>query len=85
MAATILECEHACLDQPDLQRVTGKARVSWVDWLWTIYDVRRQRRDLLSLNDRMLADIGLSRADAYREGSRGLYDLPEVGREHFRH
>jgi uncharacterized protein YjiS (DUF1127 family) len=37
---------------------------------------RRQRRALMALDDRMLADIGLSRTDAYREASRPLFDLP---------
>lgn len=36
---------------------------------------RRQRLQLLSLDDRMLADIGISRADAYREASRSPFDI----------
>lgn len=42
---------------------------------------RRQRLQLLSLDDRMLADIGISRADAYREAARSPFDVPHaVGR-----
>ncbi len=37
---------------------------------------RRQRLQLLALDDRMLADIGISRADAYRESSRSTFDVP---------
>lgn len=40
--------------------------------------VRRERRALLALDDRMLADVGLSRADAYREAHRPFLDVPRV-------
>jgi uncharacterized protein YjiS (DUF1127 family) len=40
--------------------------------------VRRERRALLALDDRMLADVGLSRTDAYREAHRPLFDLPRA-------
>ena len=42
--------------------------------LWL--EVRRQRRQLQSLSDAMLRDIGLSRADAEREATRPFWDLP---------
>ena len=38
--------------------------------------VRRERRALMALDDRMLADVGLSRADAYREAHRPFLDVP---------
>lgn len=37
---------------------------------------RRQRRALLALDDRMLADIGISRSQAYGEADRPFFDLP---------
>jgi uncharacterized protein YjiS (DUF1127 family) len=37
----------------------------------------RQRRALLALSDHMLRDLGLSRADAYREATRSFWDLSE--------
>ena len=40
--------------------------------------VRRQRKALLSLDDRMLADVGLSQADVYREAHRPFMDLPNL-------
>ena len=40
--------------------------------------IRRQRRALLALDDRMLADVGLSRADAYREAHRPFLDMPSL-------
>nr|WP_244514657.1 DUF1127 domain-containing protein [Afifella marina] len=36
---------------------------------------RRTRRALLSLTDDQLKDIGVSRADAYREGIRRPWDV----------
>lgn len=39
-------------------------------------EVRRQRQALLSLDERMLADVGLSKADVYRESNRPFMDLP---------
>jgi uncharacterized protein YjiS (DUF1127 family) len=43
--------------------------------LWL--EVRRQRRPLASLNDAMLRDIGISRADAEGEYRRHFWDLPQ--------
>ena len=37
---------------------------------------RAQRRQLASLDDAMLADIGLSRAEALAEFDRPMWDLP---------
>ena len=39
-------------------------------------DVARQRRSLRDLNDHLLKDIGLSRADVLREMRRPFWDLP---------
>jgi uncharacterized protein YjiS (DUF1127 family) len=40
------------------------------------FSVARERRALMALSDDALKDIGLSRADAYREGTRAFWDLP---------
>jgi uncharacterized protein YjiS (DUF1127 family) len=37
-------------------------------------ELARQRRRLLAMDDRMLKDLGLSRADAHREGQRPFWD-----------
>jgi uncharacterized protein YjiS (DUF1127 family) len=42
----------------------------------TAYRIYRERRALLSLSDRGLKDIGLSRADAYREATRPWWEIP---------
>jgi len=44
-------------------------------WLQLVLETRRQRQALLALDHRMLKDIGLSGADAYREASRPLFDV----------
>ena len=41
---------------------------------------RRQRRALARLDDRMLADIGISRGQAYGEADRAFFDLPGAHR-----
>lgn len=38
--------------------------------------VRRERRELATLDDRMLQDIGLSRSLVHHESARDLLDLP---------
>jgi uncharacterized protein YjiS (DUF1127 family) len=53
----------------------ARALVGLLQW----HEIARQRRALLTLNDRMLKDIGITRADAEREASRpfwrGVTDL----------
>lgn len=44
-----------------------------LDWLRQGYAVHRQRRALLSLDDAMLKDIGISRVDALREGRKPFW------------
>jgi len=43
--------------------------------LWA--SLRRQRRQLASLDEAALKDIGLSRADAFREAQPPFWDLPK--------
>ncbi|HWK65553.1 MAG TPA: DUF1127 domain-containing protein [Rhizobiaceae bacterium] len=50
------------------------AIVSSVAWLELRLDKRRSRLALLELTDDQLKDIGISRADAYREGLRSFFD-----------
>ena len=40
-------------------------------------EVARQRRQLLTLDDRALKDIGIGRAEATGEALRGFWDLPD--------
>lgn len=48
--------------------------VSAVTWLERRLDKRRSRLALLELTEDQLKDIGISRADAYREGLRSFFD-----------
>jgi hypothetical protein len=43
------------------------------------FEVWGQGQALLALDERMLKDIGVSRADAYREAARQFGDLPNRG------
>ena len=57
---------------------TSKAKVSLtasaLSWLHDILDRRRSRLALLEMSDEQLKDIGISRADAYREGHIPLWN-----------
>ena len=41
------------------------------------YAVFRERRALMALSDRSLKDLGLSRADVYREANRPWWEIPD--------
>src|SRR5262245_13416436 len=59
---------------------TARAVTALIRRLTRALDIRRQRRALLLLDDLALKDIGISRLDAWREGTRALFDLPrEIG------
>lgn len=45
-------------------------------WAEAVFRTVRERRQLMSLDEQSLKDIGLSRADAYGEWSRPFWDVP---------
>lgn len=47
--------------------------VNVLEWLRDSYAVYRQRRELLALDNAMLKDIGISRADALQEGNKPFW------------
>jgi uncharacterized protein YjiS (DUF1127 family) len=51
----------------------------WLGFLARMIEVIETRRLLAGLDDRMLADIGLSRADALREAERRPWDTAPPG------
>lgn len=61
------------------ERVAGVKQpvlVRLAAWVAQVAEVRRQRRALLALDERMLKDCGLTPGDAYREAHRGILDIP---------
>lgn len=68
---TALRSEQHCATRPGTQGFRGFLRR-----VALAYRVYRERRALMSLSAEALKDLGLSKADAYREGSRSIWDLP---------
>jgi len=59
---------------PTLRRAGVWLALALLHW----QDLARQRRRLRGLDDRMLKDIGITRADAWREGTRPFWDARGV-------
>jgi uncharacterized protein YjiS (DUF1127 family) len=58
----------------------GHALAVVASWPGRVLRVLRERRQLAMLDEATLKDIGISKADAYREWSRAFWDLPgELG------
>jgi uncharacterized protein YjiS (DUF1127 family) len=51
----------------------GQRLWRWIEWLEHAAERQRQRRSLAALDDRLLADIGLSRADALHQASKPFW------------
>jgi uncharacterized protein YjiS (DUF1127 family) len=70
---TMFRDANLCLAFPHhhsrLPAFLAAARVRLRDW----YTVYRQRRALLRLDDALLKDIGISRVDAFQEGSKPFW------------
>jgi len=60
--------------RPDYLRRINVAVTRFVDWLEFRLERRRSRLALLELTDEQLADIGISRGEAYKEGIRSFLD-----------
>ena len=59
-----------------------QAIVAALAWPGRVLRVLRERRQLAMLDASMLKDIGISKADAYREWNRAFWDLPrELGHQ----
>lgn len=55
-------------------RRIGVAAIATASLIERMFERRRSRLALLEMTDDQLKDIGVSRADAYREGIRPLWD-----------
>jgi uncharacterized protein YjiS (DUF1127 family) len=62
-----------------------QALVTAAAWPSRVLRVLRERRQLAMMDQSMLKDIGLSKADAYREWSRAFWDLPDEAEDPARH
>ena len=60
----------------------ARSRAAGRLWQWLVLwlSLRGERRALLSLDARMLADLGLTQADLRREAARAPWDVPEARR-----
>ena len=77
MSAENIYTRGPYLTRADGLRALGQYLTRFAHYFLAGLDVARQRRKLLSLDERSLKDIGISRADAYREASRDFWDIPE--------
>jgi len=78
MSTDTIYTRGSYLTRADGVRALGEYLVHFVHYFMTGLDVARQRRQLLALDERALKDIGISRADAFREANRDFWDIPEV-------
>ena len=59
--------------------VRAKARTGLWTWLARAVETRRARQLLATMDDRMLADIGMNRAGARTEANRPAWDVSDRG------
>lgn len=63
-----------------VSRIPARKAIRFPDSFWhavfRLFSLRRQRRDLATLDDHMLRDVGLTRQDAQRESGRPIWDVP---------
>jgi len=67
MSSTVLSRPVSCAAR---RRSPG-----WLAWLGAVLHAVETRRRLAEMDDRMLKDIGISRADALEEAGRAPWDL----------
>ncbi|WP_054314032.1 DUF1127 domain-containing protein [Mesorhizobium sp. 1M-11] len=75
---TIYRRQSSPIEQPSGHSGFGRRvtvmMVSFSAWLSFALERHRSRKILLEMTDEQLKDIGISRADAYREGMRSFLD-----------
>lgn len=83
---TILDASPLDFDPKHPLRALGRVALLAVRQIHHWQDIACQRRQLLALGDRERKDIGISAADAVREGSRPFWQVPKFdpGEPHIR-
>ena len=75
---TTIDTRYRMTEGRTFEVSTSKAKISLtvsaLSWLHNILDRRRSRLALLEMSDEQLKDIGISRADAYREAHIPLWN-----------
>jgi uncharacterized protein YjiS (DUF1127 family) len=77
MSAQTIYSRRPYLTRLDGVRALGQHLVRFGRYFLTCLDVARQRRQLLTLDESALKDIGISHTDALREAGRDFWDIPE--------
>ncbi len=75
MSAHVLTPEAAPRAGRQAFRKPDQAVGSWLDWLGHALRTVGTRRYLTEMDDRMLRDIGITRAEAFEEANRAPWDL----------
>lgn len=70
------------LPAPLTARAAIPRATAWIIWLRRVLHASESRRQLAEMDHRMLADIGLSRAEALEEAARTPWDLKATRRWH---
>ncbi len=70
-----IERQQDCANSQSLSRVKDVI-LSFLNFFAHCLEVAGERHKLSKLDDRMLKDVGLSRADVHRETSRSFWDVP---------
>lgn len=71
-----IDAIHRIPTGKDMEAVMTKSSTSFasvLSWIDIQLERRKSRRSLLEMTDAQLKDIGISRADAYREGNKAMW------------
>ena len=64
-------------DHPKLQEKAQRRLNKFIAWAELVPKIASERRQLRGLDERMLKDMGLDRAEVEKEAGRSLLDVPD--------
>lgn len=81
------QCQQECLKRPanGFMEHFGRQMQRFGKWIERCSQFARQRRQLLEMDDRMLKDIGLSRADAQQIAGCKFWDDSLRSEQRYQH